>query len=358
MKREFYSLKPEKLIKEYRNFQFTELVPIKWTKNTVKVLNQLKLPQREEWITCKNEKDIAKVIKNMNIRGAPAIGVAAAMGFALGVKQLKVLRKNSISRIQKVLRNTRPTARNLFWALENQAGKIDYKKTVQENYLMLKANALQIHMEDVLMCRAIGENALSLFKRNFNILTHCNAGALATGDYGTALGVIRSAAKKYKGIHVYVDETRPYLQGSRLTAYELMKDNIPHTLICDNMAGFLMSQNKISCIVIGADRITANGDAANKIGSYSLAVLAWYHKIPYYIAAPYSTIDTSMKSGGQIEIEERPASELKKIKDYYIAPRKTPVYNPAFDVIPNKLITAIITEEGIFRRGRSGYKFK
>ncbi|HDS08890.1 MAG TPA: S-methyl-5-thioribose-1-phosphate isomerase, partial [Firmicutes bacterium] len=216
-------------------------------------------------------------------------------------------------------------------------------------YLLLKANSMKIHMSDVEYCRAIGRHGLRFLRKGMKILTHCNAGALATGDYGTALGVIRSGFERFKkDIFVWVDETRPYLQGARLTAYELLKEGIPFKLICDNMAGYLMSRKEIDCVVVGADRIAKNGDAANKIGSYSLAVLAKFHNIPYYVAAPSSTFDMTLKNGSEIEIEERPAKELVNIGKKKIAPVGVKVFNPAFDVIPFRLITAIITEKGVF----------
>ncbi len=346
------------ILNKYKNYKFSNLVPIIWKGNTVYVLDQLLLPQKEKFIKCKTYQEIGSVIKNMNIRGAPAIGIAAAMGFALGVSRIKLktgIRKQ-ILKIKKILLKTRPTAKNLSWAIEEQMKlfETNMKLSLPEISLLLKENAMRIHIEDIEMCRKIGANGAKLMKSNFNILTHCNAGALATGDYGTALGVIRSTAKKFKNIHVYVDETRPYLQGSRLTAYELMKEGIKHTLICDNMAGYLMSQGKIDCIVIGADRIAANGDIANKIGSYALSVLAKYHNIPFYVAAPHSTFDLNIKSGNDIVIEERPHMEMKRINNKLIAPKNTNVYNPAFDIVPKKLISSIITERGVFTKP---YKF-
>ena len=339
------------IIKKYRDFNFSALVPAIWREDKVHVLDQLKLPDREEFLVCDSAEDIASVIKGMNIRGAPAIGIAAAMGVALGLRKVPRTRLvPEFERIRALLISTRPTARNLSWAIGEQEKVINSSiESPDDLYLLLKANSMKIHMSDVEYCRAIGRHGLRFLRKGMKILTHCNAGALATGDYGTALGVIRSGFERFKkDIFVWVDETRPYLQGARLTAYELLKEGIPFKLICDNMAGYLMSRKEIDCVVVGADRIAKNGDAANKIGSYSLAVLAKFHNIPYYVAAPSSTFDMTLKNGSEIEIEERPAKELVNIGKKKIAPVGVKVFNPAFDVIPFRLITAIITEKGVF----------
>ncbi|MDD3628102.1 MAG: S-methyl-5-thioribose-1-phosphate isomerase [bacterium] len=340
-----------KIIAEYEKFNFSSLAPLRWVGDKVLVLDQLKLPDFEDYIECSSAEDIAKVIKEMNIRGAPAIGIAAGMGIALGLKKVSRSDLNmEFERIKQILISTRPTAVNLAWAVKEQEKLLHTLiKNNDDIYLGLKANSMKIHMDDVKYCRKIGEHGVKFLRKGIKILTHCNAGALATGDYGTALGVIRAAAGKFKNdIFVWIDETRPYLQGARLTAYEMFKEGIPSKLICDNMAGYLMSKKEVDCVIIGADRIAGNGDVANKIGSYSLAVLSKYHKIPFYVAAPHSTLDLKLKTGKEIIIEERSKIEMIKIGNKIIAPKNIDVFNPAFDVVPNKLITAIITEKGVF----------
>jgi methylthioribose-1-phosphate isomerase len=327
-----------------------------WKNNSVVLIDQNALPLVEKYVACKSYKEVISAIKDLTVRGAPAIGVAAAMGAALGALHLPSLSskefRRKFSAICEEIAQSRPTARNLFWALERM------KKCFDEAILSGKRDlvkelineAKRICLEDIEINRQMGKYGNSLLADGDNILTHCNAGALATAGYGTALGVIRAAREEGKKLHVYVDETRPVLQGARLTAWELKKEKIPFTLITDNMAGFLMQQGKIDKIIVGADRITANGDTANKIGTYSLAVLAQAHRIPLYVAAPLSTIDVSLKTGAAIPIEERKSEEVTHFKGVRSAPAGTKVYNPAFDVTPAKYITAIITEKGILTK--------
>ncbi len=324
---------------------------IRWKTGKAELIDQRLLPAKTVYVACKSAEDIYEAIKKMKIRGAPAIGVAASYGVYLGVrtsraKDFKSFNKE-LKKVSKYIAGSRPTARNLFWALERMeraAGRNKDKPLKEVKALLLK-EAHAILAEDVEMCRQIGENGKKLLRRKMNVLTHCNAGSLATGGYGTALGVIFSSRGKVR--RVYVDETRPLLQGARLTAWELRRQRIPATLICDNMAASLMAKGKIGCVVVGADRIAANGDTANKIGTYSLAVLADYHKVPFYVAAPHSTFDLSLADGSSIPIEERSLEEVKKINGRYITPKDIEAFNPAFDVTPAKLITAFITERGI-----------
>ncbi len=327
-----------------------------WKNNTVVLIDQNALPLAEKYITCKSYKEVIACIKDLTVRGAPAIGIAAAMGTALGALNLPSLSpekfRHKFLTLCDEIAEARPTARNLFWALERMKKLIDHSNPTSQQSLVneLIKEAKLICSEDIAINRQMGKNGSALLSEGDNVLTHCNAGALATAGYGTALGVIRAAHGQRKKLHVYVDETRPVLQGARLTAWELKKEKIPHTLITDNMAGFLMQQGKIDKIIVGADRIAANGDTANKIGTYSLALLAQAHGIPLYIAAPLSTIDVSLKTGGSIPIEERKSDEVTHFKGVRSAPEKTRVYNPAFDVTPAFLITAIITEKGILRK--------
>ena len=327
-----------------------------WKNNSVVLIDQNALPLAERCVTCKSYKEVISCIKDLTLRGAPAIGVAAAMGAAMGALHLPSLPpakfRNNFFAICDEIAQARPTARNLFWALERMKKVFDRKNDVNQKRLVkeLIAEAKRIGTEDIEINRQMGKNGSSLIADGDNILTHCNAGALATAGYGTALGVIRAAKEQGKKLHVYVDETRPVLQGARLTAWELKKEKIPYTLITDNMAGFLMSQKKIDKIIVGADRIAANGDTANKIGTYALAVLAKAHRIPFYIAAPVSTIDFSLKTGAGIPIEERKTDEVTHFKGVRSAPEGTKAYNPAFDVTPARLITAIVTEKGIIRK--------
>ncbi|MFA5323684.1 MAG: S-methyl-5-thioribose-1-phosphate isomerase [Smithella sp.] len=327
-----------------------------WKNDTVVLIDQNALPLAERYVTCKSYKELIPCIKNLTVRGAPAIGVAAAMGAALGALHLPLLSPDKFQRkfyaICDEIAGSRPTARNLFWALERMKKVVDLKHSKSQSKLVraLISEAKRICSEDIEINRQMGKNGSCFFNDGDNVLTHCNAGALATAGYGTALGVIRAAYEQGKKLHVFVDETRPVLQGSRLTAWELKKEKIPHTLITDNMAGFLMSQGKIDKIIVGADRIAANGDTANKIGTYSLAVLALAHGIPFYVAAPLSTIDVSLKTGKYIPIEERKDEEVTHFKGVRSAPEGTKVYNPAFDVTPERFITAIVTEKGILKK--------
>ena len=326
---------------------------ISWTNDAVVVIDQKALPREEKYFTCRSYTEVISAINDMTIRGAPAIGVAAAMGIALGMQNQDVSSKedlkNSFYRICDEFSKTRPTAVNLFWAIERM--KRCFEKRLESDIdtikIALVTEAVKICEEDIEINRQIGMHGRGLIKDGDSILTHCNAGALATAGYGTALGVIRAACEEGKGLHVFVDETRPVLQGARLTAWELMRNNIPATLITDNMAGFLMKQGKIDLVIVGADRIAANGDVANKIGTYSLAVLAAEHTIPFYVAAPLSTIDIAIRDGDEIPIEERNEEEVLSIRGMRIAPDGMKAYNPAFDVTPNHFITAIITEAGV-----------
>lgn len=317
------------------------------------MLDQRLLPEKEVYHLYTNYEDVAKAIKDMVVRGAPAIGITAAFGISLAVEKCSLVEKNKFNdffnHVLNVFSKTRPTAVNLFWAIERM--KRVYEKNrhlgLEDIKVVLKKEALSIYEEDINICKKIGEIGSNLIGNNFRILTHCNAGALATSEYGTALSIIRHAYSEGKNIRVFADETRPYLQGARLTSWELHKDNIPVTVICDNMAGYLMSKGEIDCIIVGADRIAGNGDTANKIGTYSLAVLANYHKIPFYIAAPISTIDIKISDGSQIPIELRSSEEITHFKGQRIVPEGVSVFNPSFDVTPSHLITAIITEKGI-----------
>jgi methylthioribose-1-phosphate isomerase len=327
-----------------------------WKNNTVVLIDQRALPVAEKYVVCKSYKEVISAIKDLTVRGAPAIGVAAAMGAALGALHLPSLSPKDFRRklfaICDEIAKSRPTARNLFWALERMKKCFNQTKRSSQRALVneLVNEAKRICLEDIEINCQMGKYGCKLLADGDNILTHCNAGALATAGYGTALGVIRTAREQGKKLHVYVDETRPVLQGARLTAWELKKEKIPFTLITDNMAGFLMQQGKIDKIIVGADRIAANGDTANKIGTYSLAVLACAHRIPFYVAAPLSTIDVSLRTGASIPIEERKSEEITHFKGVRSAPAGTKVYNPAFDVTPAKYITAIITEKGILTK--------
>ncbi|BBB32242.1 methylthioribose-1-phosphate isomerase [Thermotomaculum hydrothermale] len=305
------------------------------------LLDQRKLPFSEEFIVCETAEDVARAIKDMIVRGAPAIGITAAYGFAMGIKE-----GLDVDDVYSLLLNTRPTAVNLKWALDRM--KNFYKKAGND-YFKLLEEVRKIHLEDIEINRKIGENGADLFKSKVSILTHCNAGALATGDYGTALGVIRSLHKRGLIKKVLVDETRPYLQGARLTAYEMVKEGIPHFVITDNTSGLLMSRGEVDAVIVGADRIAKNGDTANKIGTFMLAVLANYFNIPFYIAAPVSTFDFSIESGNEIVIEERGRDEVALINGKSIIPEKSPVLHFGFDITPNELITGFITEKGVVK---------
>jgi len=325
---------------------------IEWKNNRLKIIDQVLLPGRLGFIYCNNVESVWKAIKEMNIRGAPALGVAAAFGVYLGVRDSDKNFFKDLEKTIKYIARSRPTARNLFWALERMKKRacLCEKIPVAKIKKALLQEAREILKEDKSICRNMGKFGQKLIKSGDIILTHCNAGGLATADYGTALGVIFSAHRAGKKIKVFVDETRPVLQGARLTAWELIREGVKTTLISDNMAASLMKKGKIDKIIVGADRIARNGDVANKIGTYNVAVLAAYHKIPFYVAAPLSTIDANIKTGKYIPIEERDPDEIRKIGGIYIAPKKVNVYNPAFDVTPSNLVTAIITEKGILRK--------
>lgn len=330
---------------------------LKWEGDAVSFIDQRLLPNKEIYVTCKTYEAVAQAIETMVVRGAPAIGVSAAYGIALGLlgsgkKNMNEL-KEHFDHVTTVMAKTRPTAVNLFWAIDRMKKRFyslcENTKDINSVIKSMVEEAVNIYNEDVTTNRAIGENGKVVIKDGMNILTHCNAGTLATADYGTALSVIRAAVKEGKKIHVYADETRPFLQGARLTMWELMKDNIDCTLISDNMSGYLMSKGKIDLVVVGADRIAANGDSANKIGTYSVAVLAKYHGIPMYFAAPISTIDINCPDGSKIPIEERSIDEVRKVNGVFICPQNAKALNPSFDVTPNELITGIITDKGVVR---------
>ena len=326
---------------------------IEWRDNKVIMIDQTRLPGEEVYNEYADYRSVAEAIRGMIIRGAPAIGVAAAMGIALGAQEIIADTFESffqqLNNVCEVMAKTRPTAVNLFWAIERMKRVAVENRTADVHALreILKNEAILIEEEDLEICRAIGRNGATLIGSSATILTHCNAGGLATAGYGTALGVIRAAHEAGKNIRVFADETRPWLQGARLTCWELVKENIPVTLISDNMAGFFMNKGEISCCVVGADRIAANGDTANKIGTYSVAVLARENNIPFFVAAPISTLDLSLKSGADIPIEERHAREVTHLQGFSLAPEGVQVRNPAFDVTPARYITAIITERGI-----------
>ncbi|CAI7994514.1 Methylthioribose-1-phosphate isomerase [Geodia barretti] len=303
------------------------------------MIDQRKLPSKEVYVRCRTAKDVARAIRTMVIRGAPAIGVAAAMGVALDVRRS---RATEFYRTCDLLAATRPTAVNLFWAIERM-------KRVFAGGALIDAEAVRLHDEDVANCRAIGRHGAGVVPAEARVLTHCNAGALATGRYGSALGVIRAAVEAGKRVAVYADETRPFLQGARLTAWELVRDGIDTTVITDGMAGSLMRAGMVDVVVVGADRIAANGDVANKIGTYTVAVLAREHGVPFYVAAPLSTIDLSTPDGSGIPIEERDAKEMTYMGASQLVPEGAAVWNPAFDVTPASFVAGIITERGICR---------
>jgi len=331
---------------------------IAWKNGSIRYIDQTLLPHRVKFVDCDDVRKLWRAIRRLEVRGAPAIGIAGALGVALCAMNSKaktsgVLIKE-LKSVRKYLASSRPTAVNLFWALERM-GRVAEKNSslsVSDLKRVILNEALEIIKEDKASCRSMARHGAKLINSGDTILTHCNAGGLATADYGTALGVLFEAKKQGKRIKVYADETRPLLQGSRLTTWELMSEGIDTTLICDNMAASLMAKCKIDKIFVGADRIASNGDTANKIGTYSLAVLAAYHKVPFYVVAPISTFDLDIKSGRQIPIEERGADEVTSILGKRIAPRGVKVYNPAFDVTPAKLITAIVTEKGVINTKR------
>jgi len=328
---------------------------LEWTNAGVRFIDQTKLPTEEVYVTCKNYEEVAEAIRTMIVRGAPAIGVAAAMGVALGAQQSQATTMPEFERefdaICNVLAGTRPTAVNLFWAIRRMRDKFEQLRTlpIEKVKAELVAEAQRMLVEDIAANEAMGRHGAVLLPASGAVLTHCNAGALATAGYGTALGVIRAAVASGKKLSVFADETRPFLQGSRLTAWELMKDGIPTTLIADNMAGAMMRLGRIDAVIVGADRIAANGDVANKIGTYTVAVLAKEHGIPFYVAAPISTVDLNTPDGSQIPIEQRASTEVTHFAGKQIAPDEVRVENPAFDVTPNGYVAAIITERGVAR---------
>jgi methylthioribose-1-phosphate isomerase len=326
---------------------------IEWRDNRVLMIDQTRLPAEEVYNEYSDFKSVAEAIRGMVIRGAPAIGVAAAMGIALGARDIIADTFESYFRqlenICEVMAKTRPTAVNLFWAIERmkRIALVNRERELARISELLKEEAIRIETEDLAICKAIGRNGARLVEDGTAILTHCNAGGFATAGYGTALGVIRAAHEEGKKISVFADETRPWLQGARLTAWELMKEGIPVTLIADNMAGWLMKKGEIGMCIVGADRIAANGDTANKIGTYSVAVLAKENGVPFYVAAPISTLDLNMKCGDDIPIEERHSLEVTHLRGLPVAPEGVSVRNPAFDVTPSRYITGIITEKGV-----------
>lgn len=329
---------------------------LRWRDDAVLMLDQRRLPEEEVYLTLCGVEEIAQAIENLTIRGAPAIGCAAAMGIALaavtsaatGVEALLA----DLERASERLARTRPTAVNLFWALRrmSEVWKSNARADgVDAIRAVLIREAQAIHDEDVQTCRAIGSAGLELVPAGSRILTHCNAGALATAGYGTALGLVRAAVEAGREVSVLADETRPYLQGARLTAWELQRDRVPVTVITDNMSGHMMQQGEVDLVIVGADRIAANGDVANKIGTYSVAVLARAHEIPFYVAAPISTVDLATPDGSAIPIEERGRAEVAELGERVLVPRGVPVRHPAFDITPAELVTAIVTERGIIR---------
>ena len=334
------------------------IIPVKWSDEGVLMLDQRLLPTEEKWLTLKTYKEVADGIRDMVVRGAPAIGVSAAYGIALGVKQFVGTNltdlEDELDYISEVIGKTRPTAVNLFWAIDRmkrtfQKAKTEGRSITEIKQIMIE-DAKAIHDEDIESQRLIAQFGGELLEDDSTVLTHCNAGALATGGvWGTALGVIRGAVDQGKAVSVIADETRPYLQGARLTAWELLQDDIPVTLITDNMSGHMMKKGRVQAVVVGSDRIAANGDVANKIGTYMVAVLAKQHGIPFYVAAPLSTVDMNCPTGEEIPIEERDQREITHVQQIQLAPEGIGVSNYAFDVTPNELVTAIVTEMGVAR---------
>ncbi|MGO9453436.1 MAG: S-methyl-5-thioribose-1-phosphate isomerase [Candidatus Binataceae bacterium] len=325
---------------------------IEWRTDAVRMIDQRLLPNREVVRTYRDYRGVAEAIRTMVIRGAPAIGVAAAMGVALGIKGTSGEKaRKRFETVAKTLRATRPTAVNLAWAVERM-GRVLAENLHQDAaglFRTMRGEAIAIYEEDLAVNRSMGRYGAELLDNPSVVLTHCNAGALATAGYGTALGIIRAAREAGKKVEVFADETRPFLQGSRLTAWELRKDHIPVTVIADNMAATVLSKGRISCVIVGTDRTAANGDVANKIGTYPLAVMARRHRVPFYVAAPLSSIDLNCASGEAIPIEERAAKEIVEFAGKQVAPKGVSVFNPAFDVTPAELVTAIITERGVAR---------
>jgi len=331
------------------------LPTIEWKGRHIRMIDQRKLPAKVEWVMCRNDRDVARAIQRMVIRGAPAIGVAAAMGLALSAEAIRADTYNAFERRFREsasrMAKARPTAVNLRWAVERMTRLVEQMagRDPEEIRIALREESEKILSEDIEINRKIGEHGQRIVPRKAVILTHCNAGSLATGGYGTALGVIRAAHEAGKKIEVIADETRPWLQGLRLTAFELMEDGIPVTVITDNAAGSLMRRGKVDLVVTGADRIAANGDVANKIGTYQVAVLAKENKIPFYVAAPLSTIDLRIQSGEKIPVEERDSTEISHFRKIRVGPPGVKIFNPAFDVTPGKYVAGIITEKGIVR---------
>jgi len=329
---------------------------ITWKNNRVVMLDQRKLPWQETYVACRGYRSVIRSIRELVIRGAPAIGVAGAMGVALGAIKIRASRidrfKERFDLICREMAAARPTAVNLVWAVDRMKRVVadNPDKGVDELKSLLVAEAGKILKEDIAINKALGQHGQRLLENQSRVLTHCNAGALATGGYGTALGVVRAAVEAGKHIEVFADETRPFLQGARLTAWELKQAGIPVTVIADNAAGYLMQEGKVDAVIVGADRIAANGDVANKIGTYMVAVLAKRHKVPFYVAAPLSTIDLSVKSGKEIPIEQRDGEEVTHFLGKQIVPGGVGAENPAFDITPNRFVSAIITEKGIVSR--------
>jgi methylthioribose-1-phosphate isomerase len=333
------------------------LPTIEWQPDAVVMVDQRKLPGQEIYVRCKTATEVARAIKTMVIRGAPAIGVAAAMGIALGMNRSKAQGTKQFAvefnKLCDLMAGTRPTAVNLFWAIRRMkdafSAAVQAGQSVDEIKAGLVAEAQAIHDEDVKSCQDMGRFGAELVPAKARILTHCNAGALATAGYGTALGVIRAAAAQGKVTQVFADETRPFLQGARLTAWELVRDHVPTTVITESMAGPLMQRGDIDMVVVGADRIAANGDFANKIGTYTVAMMAHAHKLPFYVAAPLSTIDLATPNGAAIPIEQRNPREVTHLGSTRLAPEGASIWNPAFDVTPHHLVAGIITERGVAR---------
>jgi methylthioribose-1-phosphate isomerase len=329
---------------------------LEWTGDHLRILDQTRLPEEAVYLECRTVDEIASAIRDLKVRGAPAIGVAAGFGVAVGLrnKEFKSWKEveDELGKVISMLASTRPTAVNLFWALERmrKVAEKNRGEDPQRISQLLLEEAVAIHREDMLMCEKIGEFGATLLKDGDTVLTHCNAGALATGGIGTALGIIYTASWQGKRIKVFSDETRPVLQGSRLTVWELQQQGIEVTLICDNTAASVMRNKRIDCVIVGADRIAANGDVANKIGTYNVAVLAHHHGIPFYVAAPGSSFDPAISDGGKIKIEERSSEEVTDSFGKKTAPPGADVYCPAFDVTPAQLVTAYVTEKGITRR--------